>query len=303
LSGVASLGESGFQGIRTHSYADVPVAAGRFPVVVLEPGMGLAAPQYTALAEDLASHGYLVAGVTPTYSANLTVLDGRSVSSTEAGKPPAFDTSNEHMGEAQTAGDRLVAIWAADERFVATRVAALNAGGRFAGHIDAGHLVYAGHSFGGAAALEACRTDSRCAGAVDLDGTQYGEVVHRGLKKPMLLIGSEDSCITGTCRAAEARDLAGRDTARMMLGAGTGEFWSYRINGAKHFDFSDYGVYYLAAPIRSQIPLGPIDGSEALAITGAYVSAFADHVIHGRPEPLLSGHSPYPQVEVQHTPS
>ena len=50
------------------------VAAGRFSVVVLLPGLGFAAPQYTALAEDIASHGYLVAGVTPTYTANLTVL-------------------------------------------------------------------------------------------------------------------------------------------------------------------------------------------------------------------------------------
>ncbi|WP_422936274.1 hypothetical protein [Sinomonas sp. P47F7] len=51
LSGPAGLGETSFADVRDHSYADVPVAAGQFPVVVLEPGMGLAAPQYTTLAE------------------------------------------------------------------------------------------------------------------------------------------------------------------------------------------------------------------------------------------------------------
>ncbi|MEW1805154.1 hypothetical protein [Pseudarthrobacter sp. NPDC080039] len=303
LGGAAGLGETSFADVRDHSYADVPVAPGRFPVVVLEPGMGLAAPQYTTLAEDLASHGYLVAGVTPTDSANLTVLNGQTVSATDAGQPPTTGTANEHAGEAQAAGDRLVAVWAADDQFAATRLAALNASGRFAGHITVGTIVYAGHSFGGAAALEACRTDPHCAGAADLDGTQYGAVVDAGLAKPMMLIGSQNSCITGACQPADVGSQTSRDTARTLLAASTGGAWCYTITGAQHFNFSDYGSYYLAAPIRSQVHLGPIDGVEALTITNAYLSAFVDHVAQGRPEPLLTGHPPYPQVDVQHTPS
>src|SRR5207249_4221357 len=83
FGGPFALAETDFADVHGHSFADVPVADGRFPVVVLEPGMGLAAPQFTTIAESLASHGYVVAGVTPTYSANLTVLDGRAVSATE----------------------------------------------------------------------------------------------------------------------------------------------------------------------------------------------------------------------------
>lgn len=303
VSGPAGLGETSLTDVHGHSFADVPIAPGRFPVAVLEPGLGLAAPQYTALAENLASHGYLVAGVTPTYSANLTVLNGQTVSATEAGKPAATDTANEHAGQAQTVGDRLVTVWADDARFAATQVATLNASGRFAEHINAGTIVYAGHSFGGAAALEACRTDPHCAGAADLDGTQFGTVVHTGLTKPMMLIGSQNSCVTGTCQPAGTGDQASRDTARTLLAAGTGGAWCYEITGAEHFNFSDYGSYYLAAPIRSQVPLGSIDGTEALTITNAYLAAFADHVTQGRPEPLLTGPTPYPPVRVQHTAS
>ena len=51
------VGETSFAEVRTHARSDVPVAAGRFPVVVLEPGLGFAAPHYQTLAEDLASHG------------------------------------------------------------------------------------------------------------------------------------------------------------------------------------------------------------------------------------------------------
>lgn len=303
LGGLPGLGETGFDAVHDHAVADVPVAVGRFPVVVLEPGLGFAAPQYTSLAENLASHGYLVAGVTPTYSANLTILHGQTVSATDAGNPPALGATNPHVGQAQLDGDRLVGVWAADARFAAAQTAALDTDGRFAGHVNATTTVYLGHSFGGAAAVEACRSDPHCSGAVDLDGTQYGPVVHLGLTKPMMLIGSQNSCVTGTCQPANPDDQASRDVARTLLAASTGPIWCYQINGAEHFNFSDYGVYYLAAPIRSQLALGTIDGGDALTITNAYLTAFVDHVTQGRPEPLLTGPAPYPQVIVQHTAS
>jgi predicted dienelactone hydrolase len=304
LGGVAGWGETSFDDVRDHALADVPVAAGRFPVAVLEPGLGFAAPQYTTVAENLASHGYLVVGVTPTYSANLTVLHGQSMAATDAGDPSAFEAANLHAGQAQVAGDRLVDIWAADARFAARQAAMLDSGGRFAGHVNTTTTVYLGHSFGGAAALEACRSDQHCVGAADLDGTQYGNVVHAGLTKPMLLVSSQNSCVTGTCQPAGSADQATRDTAHALLTASTGPVWCYQVNGAEHFNFSDYGSYYLAAPLRYLLALGTINGVAALTITDAYLTAFVDHVTQGRTEPLLTEQSsPYPQVEVQHTPS
>lgn len=299
LNGVAGVAETSFDDVHNHAWADATAATGRFPLVVLAPGMGFAAPQYTALAENLASHGYLVAGVTPTYSANLTILDGRAVSATKAGDPPAFDAINLHTGQAQAAGDRLVDVWASDERFVAAKIASLNKTGPLAGRIAAGVTVYLGHSFGGAAALEACGSDPRCVGAVDLDGTQYGPVVHSGLDRPMLLMGSQNSCVTGVCRPANTADRADLETARALLSA-SGPAWCYQISGAEHFNFSDYGSYYLAAPIRSQLALGSVNGPDALTITGAYLTAFVDHVTQGLHEPLLTDRSsPYPEIDVQ----
>jgi dienelactone hydrolase len=302
LGGLPGVGETSFEDVHDHAFADVPAATGRFPIVVLAPGMGFAAPQYTTLAENLASHGYVVAGVTPTYSANLTVLHGQPMSATDAGNP-ALDADNLHVGPPQADGDRLAGIWAADARFVATQAATPDTSARLAGHVNATTTVYIGHSFGGAAALEACRSDPHCAGAADLDGTQYGPVVHSGLTRPTMLIGSENSCITGTCQPATPGDQADHDTANALLTASAGPSWCYRIKNAGHFNFSDYGSYYLAAPIRSQLALGTIDGADALTITNAYLTAFADHVTQGRPEPLLTNATPGTQVDVQHTPS
>lgn len=300
LAGLAGLGESSFDAVHDHSLDATGVAAGRFPVVVLEPGLGLAAPQYTTLAENLAGHGYLVAGVTPTYSANLTVIHGQVVHSTPAGDPPVFDSPDD--ARAAAVGDRLVAVWADDAHFAATQVAALDHTGPLAGHVDATRTAYIGHSFGGAASLEACRTDAHCAGAADLDGAQFGPVVHTGLSKPMMIIASQDSCVIGTCDPANTSEREDLAAARTLLAASTGPTWCYQIDGTQHFNFSDYAVYYLAAPVRHQVPLGPIDGDLGLTITNAYLTAFLDRTVKSQPQPLLDGRTPYPQVRARRTP-
>jgi dienelactone hydrolase len=72
-------------------------------------------------------------------------------------------------------------VWAADARSAANQVATLDrAAGPLAGHVDTSRTAYVGHSFGGAAALPACRDDPQCAAAADLDGTQFGPVVRTG---------------------------------------------------------------------------------------------------------------------------
>lgn len=234
--------ETAFGKIATGTYDDVPVAAGAFPIVVLLPGLGFSAPQYTAVGAALAAQGYLVAGVTPTYSANVTVIAGRAVRASAAGDPP-------DVGGVR--GQGLVAVWAADARFAAAQVRVL-----LGVHAAAGPIVYAGHSFGGAAAIEACRGDVTCAGAADLDGTPVGTA---GLAAPLLLLSS----------GADGID---EDPAAQQLFAASGSSaWAYTITDARHFDFSDYGAYWLAAPVRAVLPLG---SPATLEVTRRYLAAF-----------------------------
>ncbi|BCJ33939.1 hypothetical protein Athai_14420 [Actinocatenispora thailandica] len=260
--------------VRTHSIEGAPVSAGRFPLVLLEPGMGLGAPQFSTLAENLASHGYVVAGVTPTYSANRTVLHGHAVDATTRGNPRNFS---------QAAGDRLVPVWAADARFVARRMAAV--GGPLSGHVDATHVAYLGHSFGGAASLQACHDDPRCAGAADLDGTPHGQVVTTGLTAPMMLLGTPGDCLAGTCHPADAahREILAASTS--LRAASSGPSFRYEIAGAEHFNFTDYGAYYIPRALHGLTQLGPIDGDRALVVVSAYVTAFVTAVLRGGPPP------------------
>ncbi|MGH3430054.1 MAG: hypothetical protein ACRD3Q_12990 [Terriglobales bacterium] len=201
------------------------------------------------------------------------------------------------------AGNRLVKVWAADARFAAAQVGKLNQTGRFADRVDTERTAYIGHSFGGASALEACRTDPHCTGAVDLDGGQFGPVVQNGLHAPLLILGSENSCITGSCTVHNKTDRHDRAIANSLLAASTGSAWCYGIRGTKHFNFSDYGTYYLAKPLRSFLALGKIDGRLGLKVQNAYLGAFLDQSVKGHPQQLLARHSNrFPQVQVLRAP-
>lgn len=286
LAGLPGLAETSFGGVRDHSVTAAPLAAGRFPVVVLEPGLGFAAVQYATIGENLASHGYLVAAVTPTYSANVTVLHGQVVHATQAGNPSALE-ADLHGPEAQRTADRLVQVWAQDARFTAGQVAALDHSGPFAGHVDATRTAYIGHSFGGAASLQACHDDPHCAAAANLDGTQFGTVVHSGLRQPTLTIASDNSCVTGTCDPTDVVERSVQATARTFFAASAGPSWTYRITGAHHLNFTDYDAYYLGAPLRHLLALGPIRRGRCLTITDDVLAAFIQHALQHLPAPLL----------------
>jgi dienelactone hydrolase len=252
-------GQTAFDRVITGVSADVPFADGVFPLVVLLPGLGFSAPQYQALAAGIASRGYVVAGVTPTYSAQLSVIGDRAVRASAAGDPSSVDGP---------AGARLVTVWAADARF-----AAHQAGVLLGGHVSHRQVVYVGHSFGGAAALEACRVDELCAGAADLDGTPYGTVASTGLPKPALILSSAEDGV-----AQDAPPLIARSPAARV----------FTIKGSRHFDFTDYAAYWLAAPARALLPLG---NSRTLAIAGDYLAAFLPVAVWGaewRPPPADS---------------
>jgi len=71
------------EGVRTHAELDGPPAAGsnRFPLLVFSHGYTGVPSSYTALLEDLASHGYAVLSIVHPYEATAaTLADGRIAS-------------------------------------------------------------------------------------------------------------------------------------------------------------------------------------------------------------------------------
>jgi len=272
--------------VTPHAVAGLPLAPGQaaYPVVIFQPGLGPILPDYTTLAEDLASRGYVVVGSTPTYSSAVAVFpDGRVAVGTAAANVGDLATP----AEAQRVLDSLIQVWAADDRFVLDQAEQLNRSdpdGRFTGHLDLGAVGFYGHSFGGADAAEACHLDSRCRAGVSLDGSPYGDVAQAGLDRPFMTLWS---------------DSASADDVRMMAAMESrlgGDGYQMQIHGGQHFNFTDNGVFY-SPFLRLRGGLGPIDGRRFLNITTTYVGAFFDHYLKGTAAPLLGGPSAqYPEV-------
>ncbi len=279
--------------VQPHAMLGAPlaIAPAPYPVLVLQPGLGPILPDYTTLAEDLASRGYVVVGSTPTYSSAVVVFpDGRVVPGADAANVGDLATP----AEAQQILDKLIQVWAADDSFVLNQVTALNQSdpdGRFTGQLDLNHVGFWGHSFGGAAAAETCHLDSRCLAGLNLDGFPYGDVVQAGLDRPFMTLWSDPPS-----RADPNWQQATRDMQQMESRLGTNGY-QLMIRGSRHFNFTDNSVFY-APFLKMRGGLGAIDGRRFLSISSAYSAAFFDHYLKGQPQPLLAGPSAqYPEVD------
>ena len=157
-----------------HAIDAPPVAAADrpFPVLLLKPALGAAAVQNSVLAEDLASHGYVVVGTDSPHTTPAVVYqDGRVVVRTAAGHPPENapgPISDLAPGQPNDFYLPVLDVWVDDNRFVLDRLEALNAGdptGRFTARLDLAAVGAFGHSLGGATGLQFCREDPPAAPA------------------------------------------------------------------------------------------------------------------------------------------
>ncbi|MFD6247825.1 alpha/beta hydrolase family protein [Streptomyces roseolus] len=243
-----------------------PVGGGdRFPVVLFSPGSAGVRSQNTAWAEELASHGYLVAALDHPYDSAVVVLaDGRTIRGTTA-------SSGDRDRDAEQAAG-WTAVRAADLGFVLTRLERLDRGepaDPLAGRLDTGRAAVTGHSLGGAAALQAARRDRRFDAVVDLDGYPHGPTAP-ALRQPALALTQEVTAGTDPRYLPRLTEALGRTTAR-----------SYRlaVPGAGHLTFTD-GPLYLP-PVPSIV--GTLGRTESPRVVAAATLAFLDAALRGRP--------------------
>jgi dienelactone hydrolase len=232
--------------IRVNATADPRPAPDRMPVLIMLPGMGRNPANYTTMAEDLASFGNLVMGVTPTGSTAVVFSDG-VVSPVREFNPRTDDVQDAR---------HYVDQWSEDASFALDR---LMADPRFAGHIVSGEIGVFGHSFGGNVALHLLASDRRITRAADIDGEFLGETLGY-LTKPILIL-------------AGAGDLGSRERALCEQGVPGSRF--HEFPGAKHMNFSDAGILPSRFPIpKSVLMLGDVDGAKLLYETSDQLRIF-----------------------------
>ena len=205
--------------IKTYEHEDAPAAAGRHPVLLYSPGVGDVRSWDSVLVDQLASEGYVVVTIDPTYEASAVLFPGDRV---------ILSTLPSLIGQAEQGGTvtqllkQILDTRVADTEFVLDELDVLAAGGNpdaghrtlpagLGGELDLSEVGMFGQSAGGFTALETMYEDPRLKAGVDMDGTlefdagapsdaNFSPVAEHGLTKPFLLLGSQtsDACTAAT---------------------------------------------------------------------------------------------------------
>ena len=283
--------------VRTHSLPDAAVSAQQpsYSVVFMRAGLAALTADYTTLAEDLASHGYVVVGFDAPYRTIVVVLpDGTVIARTPQNNAELFSGS-----EQEQLATKLVYAWSADMSFALDQLERLNASdpaGRFQGRLDLQRVGVFGHSLGGATALQFCHDDSRCKAGIDVDGAPLGTVIREGVTHPFMFLMSDH----GTEPEAETRPVQA-NIRSIYDRLPPDRRFEILIRGGYHFGFSD------GALLKSHIVLGAlrilgmvgIDGRRQLAVTSHYVHTFFDAYLKGPSGAQLKISDPhYPEIQV-----
>src|SRR5436305_391491 len=284
--------------VHAHSLRNAGVAPQQpsYPVVIMRAGASAPVMNYSTLAEDLASHGYVVVGFDAPYRTSVVVFpDGRVITRTPENNPELVSGH-----ELIRRGNKLLAAWTGDIAFVLDRLARLNesdASGKLAGRLDMTRVGVFGHSLGGATAAQFCHDDSRCKAGIDIDGAPLGSVIRDGIPRPFMFLLSEH----GGSSDAESRPIEANIQSIYDRLPPDGRL-RITIRGANHFLFSDDG-----ALLKSHIVLGAlrmmgilgIDGRRQLAITAYCLHRFFDAYLKGpRGSRLNVSSSLYPEIQV-----
>ncbi|MBE8519436.1 alpha/beta hydrolase [Amycolatopsis sp. H6(2020)] len=265
LYGITGVPSDALTRVRTHAVAGAkPLRSShRLPLVLLSPGLAFPRWTLTTLAEDLASRGYVVAGIDHTYEgAAVTFPDGRVAKCL--------------VCNGGVSGASIIAGRALDISFVLDRVLA-----RYPKLVDPHRIATAGHSIGGAAAAATMLADPRVDAGANLDGS-FQPALTQDLPRPFLLMSGED-------RSPGNRPDWDQTWSHLM----GWRRWLH-VPDMGHTSFSDAAVIveWLGLPPQ------PLPGTRVIEILRTYLSAFAGLHLRHHPEPLLDHPSPrFPEVQ------
>jgi dienelactone hydrolase len=289
--------------VRAHSIRDAEVSPQQhsYPVVFIRAGLAALTTDYTTLAEDLASHGYMVVGFDAPYRSFVVVFpDGRVIA-----RAPQNNADLLGGSQQEQLANKLAQAWSADMGFALDQLERLNTSdpsGRFLGRLDIQRVGVFGHSLGGATALQFCHDDSRCKAGIDVDGAPLGSVVADGVTQPFMFLlsdhkGESDAGEPEAIRQAGANihsiyDRLPNDRRLMIM-----------IRGAGHYGFSDDGAMLkspLVMRVLRTVGVVRLDGRRQVALTAHYISTFFDVYLKGAPASQLKSQPEYPEIEYVH---
>jgi dienelactone hydrolase len=251
------------------------------PILLFSPGYGIPRLYYNVLASAIASEGFIVITIDHPEDANIIAYpDGHVVYNNGPSSPNADEYT------------RYVYPRVADASFIidqlsnATAIAALlpQRGPR---QFPTDRVAMLGHSLGGAAAVIAADQDPRLRGAINWDGTLFGELPPSGLFQPVLYMSE-----------ANATDPSWVAAWPQLKGP---KLW-VTVASTTHESFTDALTLLQAAGQDTAALaglLGTIAPDKTVRILAAYTTAWMNGAFTGKVGgPLLQGQEPGRFLEV-----
>jgi predicted dienelactone hydrolase len=270
--------------------ADIAESESGFPVIVFSHGWNGFDAQNAAQAIELASHGYVVAGINHTYGAITTVFYDGTVAPNNPSALPAGAPDDEY----EIAARKLVDQWAGDIYFTLEYLSwrNLDIRGSFFGAFDLSRVGVYGHSTGGGAAIEFCGREPGCKAVLGLDPFMRPvstDVLENGLSQPAFFMFSQVWADDSDSRNYQLF-FPFYEKSKHPIGV-------ISIDGTRHYDFTDLPML---SPIAPQLGLkGAINGKQMVRIMNAYLLAFFDQTLRGGVSNLFeSPSSEFPEVKI-----
>jgi dienelactone hydrolase len=230
----------------------------QFPVALFSPGLGNSRLIYSAMAQVLASKGYIVITIDHPHDADIVEFpDGSTIFAAD------IDTDS----QIEAALD----VRTRDVSFVIDQLRSNQLSRQLLGDkVGISQKQYAiyGHSLGGATAAEAALSDTRLSAAINLDGTFFGSVTSCGAKTPLLIVAHDgknlttDPSWTSTWNATRKPTKAAVD-----------------IPNTAHGSYTDYPLIVdaLGIPAEAREQLVDLIGGISGAVVREAVSSVVDH--------------------------
>lgn len=302
--------------VSSHAYrgAEVSTAQTSYPLILANPGNGSSRFLHTSQAENLASHGYIVAVIDHTYNTFATEFpDGQITTSTSDN---LFSPEHDYRTESGNR-DKLGKVLTDDVTFTLDQFELIQSGkipSHLKGRIDLDHVGIFGHSIGGATAYDASY-DPRIAAGIDMDGGLYRLRDREGLRKPFLFINSEseferlklvmdnhiytEAELKRMGNTREWMDQVTQDKKleleRMRETVPSGGQFLY-IDRTEHLNFTD--VQFISPIFKLLGITGRIAPERADTVINAYMLDFFDKYLKNRGGALMKGpDSRYPEVK------
>jgi dienelactone hydrolase len=230
----------------------------QFPVTLFSPGLGNSRLIYSAMAQALASKGYIVITIDHPHDADIVEFpDGSTIFAAD------IDTDS----QIEAALD----VRTRDVSFVIDQLRSHQLSRQLLGEkisINQKQFAIYGHSLGGATAAEAALRDSRLTAAVNLDGTFFGSVISCGANTPLLIVAHDGKNLT-TDPSWTSTWNATRKTTKAAVG----------IPDTAHGSYTDYPLIVdaLGVPAEAREQLVNLIGGISGAVVREAVSSAVDH--------------------------